>query len=85
METPKQKGTVLTVKESAARSGIIPPEMRRYSAAEEEIVQRKFEAEVRTEFAERLRNAKGLRLWWLKLKLNSEIKRRVHQYRYGGV
>lgn len=85
METPKQKGTVLTGKESSACSGIIPPEMRCYSTAEETAVQRRFEAEVMAEFAERLRTAKGLRLWWLKLKLNSEIKRRVHEYLYEGV
>lgn len=85
METPKQKGTVLTGKESSACFGIIPPKDRNYSSAEEAAVQRRVKAEVRTEFAERLRTAKGLRLWWLKLKLNSEIKRRVHEYLYEGV
>ena len=85
METPKQKRTVLDGKESVACSGIIPLGDRNYSSAEEAAVERRVEAEGRTEFAERLRIAKGLRLWWLKLKLNWEIKRRVHEYLFGGV
>jgi len=78
METPKQNRRV-------ASTGIVPPGLRSYSKDEESALYLKYAPEVIGKYADQLRDANGLRLWWLNRKIKCEIETMVAESLHKGI
>jgi hypothetical protein len=66
-------------------TGIVPPGYRRYSEAETTAIRKQISLEVSAEYAAQLESRQGLRLWWLKWRLQQEVEKRVRQYQNQGI
>lgn len=65
--------------------GIVPPNYRGYSEVETAALRERFSADVAAEYAAPLQASKGIRLWWLKWRLEQEVERRVREHKRQGV
>lgn len=82
MQTPKQKGN----NEGGDNAGydfyIVPPDLRRYKEEEIAELRAKFTQEIYAEHAGKLQTYQGVRLWWLKKRLDMKVSSRVREFLY---
>lgn len=82
MQTPKQKG-------NSQRGGrhfrIVPPFLRRYKEEEIAELRAKFTQEIYAEHAGKLQTYQGIRLWWLKKRLDLKVSSRVQEFLCKGI
>ena len=85
VQTPKQKGNNGGGDNAEYNFHIIPPELRRYKEEELARLRAKFTQEIYAEHAGKLQAYQGVRLWWLKKRLDWRVTIRAREFQNKGI
>jgi hypothetical protein len=85
VQTPKEKGNDQSGDADRYNFQIVPAGLRLHTEEETAELTAKFTQEVYAEHAGKLQTWQGVRLWWLKKRLDWKVASRVREFQHKGI